>query len=236
MMKKILPILLVLFLVVAFGFMHQEKFESTVSVTASASIEIEPDIAYLRISSEAIEDSTEKAREEMNRIVNQAVAILESEYSVLDEDIETEYISFNPYYEWIDNTRVSRGYRASQSLTVTIHDIDSIGRIIDSLSLVDGVSVSSMEFDRKDISRFEDEVRALAVKEAHRKASKYAEGAGLNVGRILSISDGSSYSQAKYANTMVYATEATSASGSTSYYEGKVTVSDRVSVIYVLED
>lgn len=235
-MKKLLPLLFAV-LVLASSCASLGKIESTVSVTAASYIETDPDIAYFRISAEKIDSSTEKARVGMNVIVNSAITLLTEEFGIEAEEITTEYLSFNPYYEWVNGERVDKGYRATQSIEVTLEDIASIGRIIDSLSTIDGVSVSSIEFAKKDSSALEGEARRLAVKEAEKKASEYASGAGKKLGRVISISDGTTYSQAKYANTMLYATEsAASASGATSYYEGKVSISDRVTVIYVLED
>ena len=210
--------------------------ESTVAVSASASIEVDPDIAYFRISAEAIRETTESARVDMNKIVNAAVDILSGTFQISLDDISTDYVSLNPYNEWINGERVSKGYSASQAISVTLRDIDLIGRIIDSLSMIDGVSVSSIEFAREDVAAIESEVRKMAVQEAWKKAYSYAEGAGLTIGNVISISDGTSYSQMKYSNNLLYATASSSSSGATSYYEGKVTVSDSVSVIYSLED
>ncbi|MBO5770580.1 MAG: SIMPL domain-containing protein [Spirochaetales bacterium] len=234
-MKKLLPLLISVLMLLA-SCASVESVKATVSVTASSYIEVDPDIAYFRIAAEKIESSTEKARIGMNELVNGAVGILIDEFGIKEDAITTEYLSFNPYYEWINGERVDKGYRASQSIKVTLEDLELIGKIIDALSSFDGVSVSSIEFARKASGELEDQARKLAVKEAERKASEYASGAGMKLGRVISISDGTTYSQAKYANTMMYATESAAASGSTSYYEGKVSVSDRVTVVYALED
>ena len=235
MIRKFGFILLVAILLLS-GCASLDNAKPSVAVSASASVKVDPDIAYFRIAAEAIRETTEGARVDMNRIVNASVDILTGEYKIALDDISTDYVSLNPYSEWINGERVHKGYSASQAITVTLRDIDLIGKIIDSLSMIDGVSVSSVEFAIEDASEVEKEVRKMAVQNAWIKASSYAEGAGATLGSVISISDGTTYSQMKYSDALVYATSNYSSSGSTSYYEGKVTVSDSVSVIYSLED
>ena len=233
-MRKALFVLILSFMLI--GCSSISKTEASVSVSATATIEVDPDIAYFRVSAESIMASTEEARVEMNRIVNAALDILMSQYGITEDCIKTEYLSFSPYYEWVNGVRIDRGYRASQSLTITLKDIDKTGLIMDSLSTLDGISLSSISFGRTDEDDLRNEVRKSAVENARIKAEAYATGAGLKVKEAVYISDGTSMSQNAYPAMMAYKTEtAVTSSGSTSYYEGKVSVSESVSVLYTLE-
>ncbi len=62
------------------------------------------------------------------------------------------------------------GQRATQSLTVTIKNIDpqgqKVGTLIDALSQVNGIKINSVSFDIFDKIKLQTEARASAFKEA----------------------------------------------------------------------
>lgn len=214
-----------------------ENVDATIAVSASGTVSQMPDSASLRIYAESYESTTEWARVRTSQMINNAVNILRGDYGVKSADIVTETLSINPYYEWIDGKRMLVSQRASQSINVLLRDIDSIGSIIEDLSQLDGIAISSIQLDVLDKTDMKREARMLAVEEARAKADAYAESAGMKVGEVISISDGTSISQSyrsASSNMMMAKATAESASVSTEYYAGRISVTDSVSIIYEL--
>ena len=183
----------------------------TVSVTANAELKVEPDVAFFSVTAESVENTTDQARAKTSQMVNQAIDILASGFGISKDDIKTDYINVGPSYIWKDNERVLEGQRAVQSVEVTLRNIDIYGNVFESLSKIDGISVSNATLD---------------------KATAYAEASGMNISGVLSISDGSNVSYSYPNLMMAKASSYDGVESSTAYYAGDISISDSVSVVY----
>ncbi|MBQ0072222.1 MAG: SIMPL domain-containing protein, partial [Spirochaetales bacterium] len=216
-----------------------DAYVSTVTVSASGSASAQPDIATFTITAEMVKPTTEEARNASSEMIASAVAFLKDEFHLEDEAIKTLSMNFSPYYEWIDGVRTLVGQEVWQSIRITLEDnLDDAGRIYDRLSVLDGISVSSVSYSRKDNSKELEKARMNAVENARAKAEAYAKGLGLKVGEALSISDGTESTPVYRANKTTYMVEAAMVADasytSTTYYTGDITVSDSVSVVFRL--
>ena len=206
----------------------------TISVSGSAEVKVEPDTASFTITATFIEETSAEAMEKASAMIGSAIDILGSGFGVEDDDLTTAYISVAPEYRWVDDEQVLAGQKAVQRVDVKLRDLSLIGDVYTSLMALDGISVSDVSMDKSDKSAEYREARMAAVRDAYAEASAYAEAAGAKVGRVLSISDGSSYAAPLYrsANLMMAAAEAMPAKDAASYYAGDITVSASVSIIY----
>lgn len=110
------------------------------------------------------------------------------------DDYETSSISVYPQRSYINGQSVITGYRASQSFTITIDNLDADGdrvaSLIDQLAILDGIQIDSVQFDIEDKTGLQTEARANAFRDAEQKADDYASFAGVQLGRVISIVDG----------------------------------------------
>ena len=217
-----------------------EKTEdvSYITVTASSTVAVKADTASFTITAEALESTTEGARNASSAMVEEAVKILKDEFGITEEEITTDYMNISPYYQWLDSGRTLMGQKATQTLTIRLrNDIDKAGRVYDRLSVLDGISISSISYSKSDTSLEEAAAREMAMKNATQKAEDYARGASLTVGKVISISEGSSDYSYSYANSkvMMLDSAATGESySSTTYYAGSLSVSATVTAVFEL--
>lgn len=228
-------------LVVLAGCATTEKKEdaSYITVTAVSTVAVKADTASFSITAEALESTTEGARNASSAMVEEAVKILKDEFGITDDEITTNYMNISPYYQWLDTGRTLMGQKATQTLNIKLKNgIDKAGRVYDRLSVLDGISISSISYSKSDTSAEESAAREWAMKNAIAKAEDYAKGADLTVGRVVSISEGSSDYSYSYANSKVMMLEAAAASGdsysSTTYYAGSLSVSATVTAVFEL--
>ena len=113
----------------------------TISVSGSAEVSMAPDTASFTVTASFVEKTTEEAREKTATLIANAVNILKENYSIPEENLSTEYISASPEYGYVDDERVIIGQRATQSINVTLKDLDSIGDIYTELMALDGISL-----------------------------------------------------------------------------------------------
>ena len=207
----------------------------TISVSGSAEVSMKPDTAYFSITASFTEETTEEARAKVSEMIGNAAEILTSEFGLSADDLSTSYISASPEYQWKDDERILIGQKAVQTLEITLHDIDSIGPVYDRLMSLSGISISDVTLDKEDKSEEYRQARMDAVRDAYSKAEAFAQAAGVEVGSILSITDGTSYGMPLYrsANLMLASADAAYAEASpTVFYSGEITVSASVSIIY----
>ena len=236
MRKRTLTIIATaLLLVIPLSASDLPAYIPSISVSGTAEISMQPDTASFSVTSSFTEPTTEEARTKTTEMINETVSILTTEFGVTTEDIETSYISAYPEYQWKDDERILIGQRVSQSIEVKLHDIDAIGDVYTRLMSIDGISLSDVTLDKEDKSEEYRQARMDAVRDAYSKAEAFAQAAGVEVGSILSITDGTSYGTPLYrsANLMLASADAAYAEASpTVFYSGEITVSASVSIIY----
>ena len=152
----------------------------------------EPDIAVLNVGVQAIEDTVTEARNEAALAIGRLLTTL-GETGVADDDIETLRFNVQPRYEYEDNVQTLTGYQVTNSLSVTIRNLDNVGTIIDGAVAGggDAARIDSIRFEVEDGTALEDQARRLAIADAIAKADLYAELTGVSRGTLMSISESS---------------------------------------------
>ena len=183
-----------------------------ITVSGSATISVEPDLAILDMGVEAFGKTVSFARSDAVIAMDAIVSSLKSE-GVLEKDIQTQRLNISPKYEWeeisigsqVTNKQVLTGYSVSNYVRVKIRDLDHVGKIVDSASESGGdfVRVNSISFNLEDTYNLMPQLREQAVQNAFMKANEYASAAGLSLGSITSLSEvGSSSPSSAIGNPM----------------------------------
>ena len=160
--------------------------------------------------------------------------------SIGERDIQTSNLGLNPVYGSRDRSSDSLeqemppilGYRAENTVMVKQRKIDEYGKVIDTLVAAGANQVNGPSFQIDDPDAALDQARVEAIEKARERAGLYAKAAGLRVVRVLSISEGGSYTPGPpiaYARAMSVAAEK-----STPVAAGEVEVQVNVSVMYEL--
>ena len=183
-----------------------------ITVSGSATISVEPDLAILDMGVEAFGKTVSFARSDAAIAMDAIVSSLKSE-GVLEKDIQTQRLNISPKYEWqeisigsqVTNKQVLTGYSVSNYVRVKIRDLDHVGKIVDSASESGGdfVRVNGISFNLEDTYNLMPQLREQAVQNAFMKANEYASAAGLSLGSITSLSEvGSSSPSSAIGNPM----------------------------------
>lgn len=171
--------------------------ETTLDITAEATTEREPDIAYITtgVSEEAktAEEAMAAQATAMNGVFEAIAAA-----GIENRDMQTSNLSLQPVYDYIEETdgngrtrgkQLLRGYIASNQLTVKVSDLGNLGETLDSLVAAGGNTFSGLTFALDDPTEAQDEARRKAVEMATARAQLFADAAGMRVSRIVSISE-----------------------------------------------
>ena len=108
---------------------------------------------------------------------------------IAERDIRTSRLSLQPQYENKSGTTRLLGFRVTNQLTVTIHDIGRLPAILDRAIAAGANEMSGIEFVVSEQSKLLDQARDAAIADAHRKAALYAKAAGAKLGRVVAITE-----------------------------------------------
>ncbi|MDH5823382.1 SIMPL domain-containing protein [Luteimonas sp. RD2P54] len=163
------------------------------SISAQAEASRVPDVATL--SAGVVTQAPDaNAALRANAAQMQQLMAAVREAGIADKDTQTSGLSVHPQYRHDgDSAPVITGYQASNTVSLKVRDIGSLGDVLDALvaSGANQVNGPSFEIDQPDEAY--DEARRGALAKARERAEMYAESLGLRVRRIVSISEGGGF-------------------------------------------
>jgi uncharacterized protein len=167
--------------------------ETTLSLTASGEVMREPDIAFIS-SGVTTEAATAGEAMETNRARMNGVMEALKKAGIAERNIQTSNFSLQPRYEYEkkdnrNNKRILVGYQVSNQVTAKVTELDRLGATLDGLVEAGGNTFSGLRFALEDDSEARNEARRLAVLEAMSRAEIYAETAGYEIARIVTINE-----------------------------------------------
>jgi uncharacterized protein len=171
----------------------QEAMPPMINVTGTGTVEAAPDIATLMIGV-TTQGETAAAALAANTSALDAVLARLTAAGVAPADMQTSNLSLNPNWTGYENNNpVISSYIASNMLTITIRNLDTLGAVLDA-SVADGANtLNGLTFAVADPKPLLDEARKEAVADARAKATLLAEAAGVKLGKIVSIAESTAF-------------------------------------------
>lgn len=160
------------------------------SISTSAEASRTPDIATIStgVVTQAADANT-AMRDNANQM-DKVMAALRAA-GIAARDIQTSGINLNPQYKYAENMPpVIVGYQASNTVNVKVRELAKLGKVLDALVAQGANQINGPSFGIDKPEAAFEEARVAAVKKAQAQAQTYARTLGLQVKRIISISEG----------------------------------------------
>lgn len=159
------------------------------TVHGHAELKVKPDIAYVDVgvvtqskdSTQAVQDNAVHATDLLKALRGAGLA---------DKDIQSQFYGVQPQYDYQASPAVLTGYQVTNNFRVTVRDLTKVGQVIDKATGAGGNQVNGVTFDLADRTQSESQALAQAVVSAKAKAAVMAQAAGVSLGRLLTLSDG----------------------------------------------
>lgn len=190
--RALTPLLLALIAVTSDA---SEGIPPYVAVSGKASITTSPNRAELTLSAEQDANQAAQAQKQVQRTIEKTLVFL-SQQGIETKDIRSTTLSIQPQYVWDREQQQQRlqGYRAAQSIVVTLQDVRLLQAIIDG-GLSAGITrLSPPRLFHSEQHELERQVLAMAVKDAQINAEAAATALNVKVGWPLAIEAQSSSS------------------------------------------
>ena len=179
---------------------HDQPEKRTISLVASGAIKATPDKVDISTGVTSEANSAREALDKNTAAMTKVVEALKSD-GIDPKDIQTTNLSVGPMYEVKAEGKppVIVGYRVTNQVRITLHDIGKLGAILDRMVSLGANQIDSIEFGVEEPEALKDAARKLALKNVTDNAKLYAEAAGVGLGQILSIAEEESSYQPNYA-------------------------------------
>lgn len=208
----------------------------TITVNGHGEVTVTPDMATVRLAVRAEAKTTGAALDEASLAIR-AVLDLLSDQGVARVDIQTGALRLSPVHgeELVSGAPKITGYRAVNTVSVTVTDLDRLGGLIASAVNAGANTLSGVRFGLQDPRTHEDAARRKAVDDAHRRAALYAEAGDVPLGDMLRLNEQGTggYSPLRGGPAMMEADPA-AARADVPLAPGEITLSASVVVTYAI--
>ena len=170
---------------------------NTISSSGYATIKTMPDIVSVYFNVQTYGTTSSEASDENSKIV-EAMKNSLNEGGFSDEEIQTQGFSVYPEYDYSKSNPTITRYVAVHSLKVEMpaDERSNIGKVIDSgVNAGAGISYINFELSQERQNAYKAEAIKQATVDAKTKAEALAEGAGEELGKLVSVSTSDFYYQ-----------------------------------------
>ncbi len=176
------------------AFAADSKVERTITVSGHGEARVVPDLAIVSIG--VLSQSATAAQAlAANSTAMQTIFDALKTAGIAAKDIQTSNFTVQPRYQYNNDGKppLLDGYDVSNTVTVTVRKLDSLGNVLDKAVSAGSNQINGIQFQVSKPETAEDEARKLAVEDAHRKAMIYAKAGNVALGDIASISEGGGF-------------------------------------------
>lgn len=171
-------------------------YAGTIAIEGHGEVRVAPDMATINSGVTSQGETAREALDANTAAMTELISTLKAA-GIEARDIQTSGFSVNPNYVYSDARDANgyslppriNGYQVSNSVTVTVRDLEDLGAILDKSVTVGANTVNGVTFSVADPSELLDQARKAAFADARHKAELYAQAAGAELGDLETISE-----------------------------------------------
>ena len=222
-------------LVTACGAGHSAAERGTlVSISATGEASRVPDVANISAGVVTEADDSEQAMRDNAEQMDKLMKAVEKA-GIDKKDVQTSGISLSPRYVYEQNQKPQiTGYMAHNTVSIKVRKIKELGKVLDALAAAGANQINGPTLEIGEPEPAMAEARQQALDKAQARAKTYAKSLGMEVRRIVSISESGSISGPRpmMRSEMAMA----KADTATPVAPGETTLSVNLDLVFELED
>lgn len=161
----------------------------------------------------------------MNQKVASSFRVASSNF-IQQDDIETANLNIREDVDFRNGQRIVNGQQASQTIQLTVRNLNNVRSVISQLSQIDGINIDSVSYSLEDENLGQSQARRAAYRDAFQKGSQLAGLSNKRLGQVLSITD------RRRNNVVPFFDQGGAQSRRSTGANGKVSVDANVEVIW----
>ena len=201
------------------------------TVTGTASIAVEPDMATIMLGLSVEDTSVAIAQARVNQAMQSIVNALQA-LGIDQNRMTTSNYSVFPVYDYSQEGTVLRGYQVNNMLSVQVQEFALISQVIDRAVQAGANQVQGITFDTSKRSEIYREALQSAIAAAREKGAIMAFASGKQLGGLRSVTEGGQGISTFYN---AWDVRAEAVSGQTNILGGELDVSAQVTLVFELK-
>lgn len=161
------------------------------TVSGEGKVTAKPDIAQVSVGFTQNGSSVGQLQSQANQTINTLTADIKK-LGIADKDIKTTNYYLSPDYDYRSGSQKITGYTINVSLDVKVRDFDKINSVIDTATADGANQIGALNFAVDNPEQYQSQARKLAIDAAKTKAAEIASETGISLGRIVSVTEGTS--------------------------------------------
>ncbi len=161
----------------------------SVSVIGQADMSISPDQVSFTFEVITTDKVVATAKLANDRAAAKTLAAAKT-FNISADDIQTDSLTVSPKYSGEKDPRGSRvllGYEVTKRILITLKDLDKIDTFLTKVIDAGVNRVVAINIENSELQKYQEQVRTMAVKNAHDRAVAYAKQLGQTVGKAYVI-------------------------------------------------
>lgn len=170
--------------------------QATITVTGEAKADKASQIAHFSASVSVFNADKQSATNEVNTKMESLIKSLK-DFGIDSKDIQTQQVSVSEtgggpeIMIYPPHPRgESKGWQASNSITLTLRNIDKASGLTNLLQSSGATDVSGPSFSLDDTGKIKTDLLAKAIEDAKTKAAKAAVAGGRKLGKMITVNEG----------------------------------------------
>jgi uncharacterized protein YggE len=166
----------------------------TISLSGEGKVSATPTLALVQFGVMTQSDTPAKAQSDNASKMN-AVQAAMKQLGIQERDIETSGYTMYPNYDYSRSSAQPPivGYTVQQNVSLKVRDFNKISQVLERGIALGINQVSGVSFTIDEPKELQAEARLEALKDAKKKAEALAEALGVDIVRVVSFSEASSY-------------------------------------------
>lgn len=206
-----------------------------VVVTATGTTTATPDQARISLGVVTNHKDLAQAQNENNQKSERLIAAIHS--MGIDKNlIQTSGFNIYPQYDYNSGSSgILTGYQVRNEITIVVKDINQVGAVLDGAVKAGANNVNFVSFEKSNLDGAENEAMLKAITRGREKAQLIATAAQMNLGELVSISEG--YNTSFYSNVANIALDSAKGmgGGSVPLSPGELKVTATVTMVYQMK-
>lgn len=217
------------------AFAAEQQLRRTLSLTGHGETRVTPDMALVNIGVANQAQSAADALSANTRAIEGVLYALKAA-GIAEGELQTADFTIQPRYEYGNDGKPPHliGYDVSNSLIVSVRQLDRLGAILDRVVRAGSNQINGVHFDVVNSEAAKDQARRYAVEDAHRKAELYASTNNIKLGHIVSIAEAGGL-QPPVPTDRVSTYRAEGVAADVPIAKGKQTISTEINIVWEIE-
>jgi uncharacterized protein YggE len=203
--------------------------EHVINVSGTGIVSDAPDTADVSLGVSVTRTTAKEARTAAGTEMQSVVASIKKN-GVAEKDIVTTNVSLSPVYSYSGSTRRLTGYQFSNTVKVTVRNLDDVPAVIDDAVTAGATAVNGISFRIDDPTAQQNKARELAMADARARADTLARVAGVKIKGVAAISE----TVSSYVPVYDYAAADAVKEASTPIQSGTTEIKIQVTVAYLI--